>query len=373
MSHNPSIGDILRSLDRIFPFENVAPWDNVGLLAGKKGKIVRKVLVGVDVTPEFISQAVASRCDLLLTHHPLFVEPMKKVNDSTPEGALLIEILKNGLSLISSHTNADIAPGGVSYLLADALGLENIRPLKVVHTSKFVKIVVFTPSSHVESVLSTAFNRGGGIIGDYSSCSFRVSGTGTFTPQEMSKPFSGVKGKINAVKEERVEFIVPDENKNEVISEVRKTHPYEKPAIDVYPLENSIPDGWLGARGELAEEKSLGEFLGDLNSSVTPSIIRFSGSLDEKVKKIGVLGGSGGNYVNDAAMTDIDLFVSGDLKHHQVHRLKMGGKIAVDMGHYDSEKLIMNEFKRILLDEFGKVLSVDIYGESTEFMRVFSG
>jgi len=126
MSHNPSIGDILRSLDRIFPFEKVAPWDNVGLLAGKKGKTVRKVLVGVDVTPEFISQAVASRCDLLLTHHPLFVEPMKKVNDSTPEGALLIEILKNGLSLISSHTNADIAPGGVSYLLADALGLENI-------------------------------------------------------------------------------------------------------------------------------------------------------------------------------------------------------------------------------------------------------
>jgi len=105
---------------------------------------------------------------------------------------------------------------------------------------RFVKIAVFVPASHADAVRKALAEAGSGHIGQYDFCSFTSNGTGRFCPLKGSKPFFGVEGKIEEVEEERIEVICPREILQKVLAAVRVAHPYEEPAIDVYPLLNEI-------------------------------------------------------------------------------------------------------------------------------------
>lgn len=371
-SRRPVVRDILTALDKRFPFERAASWDNVGLLAGEEERRVSRILISVDVTPRLIDRAISSGYDLIITHHPLFLEPMKRVTDAASEGSSLVKILRNGISLISAHTNADLSPIGVSRQLAEKLGLVDLSPLKVASKRKQYKVVVFVPHDDLGQVLQEAFMAGAGKIGNYTSCSFRTSGTGTFYPEQESRPYLGEVGELNSVQEERVEFVVDDRMLPAVLEAVKKSHPYDEPAIDVYSLREVLPEGWLGIRGELKQEMTLDEFLTHVKDSVRPTIIRHTDAPGRRVKKVGVLGGSGGGFVDDVIGTDIDIFVTGDLKHHQAHKLAHASIIGVDIGHFDSEKFIMEAFRSVIEEDFDGTVVVDTFDESTEYMRVFS-
>jgi hypothetical protein len=102
----------------------------------------------------------------------------------------------------------------------------------------FLKIAVFTPLSHAKAVRQALAEAGAGHIGNYDSCSFSSLGTGRFRGGESTKPFIGKPGELEEVDEEKIEVICPHEKLDEVLAAVRKVHPYEEPAIDVYPLLN---------------------------------------------------------------------------------------------------------------------------------------
>jgi dinuclear metal center YbgI/SA1388 family protein len=370
-SNKPAVKDILIALDKRYPFERAASWDNVGLLAGEEERRVNRVLISVDVTPRLIDRAISAQYDLIITHHPLFLEPLKRVTDKEDEGSSLVKILRNGICLISAHTNADLSPIGVSRKLAERIGLVNMSPLEVATRRKQHKVVVFVPPDDMGQVLQGAFLAGAGEIGNYTSCSFRTSGTGTFYPGQETRPYLGEIGELNSVQEERVEFVVDDRVLLAVLEGVKKSHPYEEPAIDVYPLRAALPDGWLGIRGELEREMTLEGFLLHVRDSVRPTIIRHTDALDRRVKKVGVLGGSGGGFVDNVIGADVDIFVTGDLKHHQAHKLVHSSIIGVDIGHFDSEKFIMEAFRSVIEEDFGNSITVDTFDDSTEYMRVF--
>ena len=103
---------------------------------------------------------------------------------------------------------------------------------------KFVKIAVFVPVSHADKVSGALAEAGAGRIGNYDSCSFSVKGVGRFRGLDGSKPFIGKVGEIEKVEEERIETICPTEKLDEVLAAVKEVHPYEEPAIDIYPLLN---------------------------------------------------------------------------------------------------------------------------------------
>lgn len=103
---------------------------------------------------------------------------------------------------------------------------------------KFVKIVVFVPSTHAGKVREALAETGAGHIGNYDFCSFSMKGVGRFRPLKGSKPFIGKTGKVEKVEEERIETICPAEKLEETLAAVRRVHPYEEPAIDIYPLLN---------------------------------------------------------------------------------------------------------------------------------------
>ncbi len=102
---------------------------------------------------------------------------------------------------------------------------------------KRYKIVVYVPESHAEALRTAIGDAGAGEIGDYSHCSFTISGITRFKPMEGADPAKGEIGKLEEVKEERIETVCTEDALQAVLKAIKNVHPYEEPATDVYPVE----------------------------------------------------------------------------------------------------------------------------------------
>jgi len=128
----PTVRDIEQRLYEIAPKELAFPWDNVGQLLGDPEQTVEKVLVALDITEAVADEALALGCQLIVAHHPVMNckwLPVQSVRSDTPQGHLLLKLLRNGVSAICMHTNLDAAEGGVNDCLAEALELIDPGPL----------------------------------------------------------------------------------------------------------------------------------------------------------------------------------------------------------------------------------------------------
>lgn len=101
---------------------------------------------------------------------------------------------------------------------------------------RLVKLVVFVPETHTDIVRRAMGEAGAGVIGNYDYCSFSIKGIGRFKPLKGAKPAIGEVGKLEEVKEERIETVCPEEKLDKVIAAIKKVHPYEEVAFDIYPL-----------------------------------------------------------------------------------------------------------------------------------------
>ncbi len=126
-----TVNDVFLALDRMAPVERKMDFDNVGLLVGRAGAQVRKILTALDITDEVISEAGEMSADLIVTHHPVIFHPLKSVTDGSPEEEHVLKLVESGIAVISMHTNLDAADGGVNDALARAIGLRNIDLLTV--------------------------------------------------------------------------------------------------------------------------------------------------------------------------------------------------------------------------------------------------
>lgn len=128
----PTARTIESSLFALAPKEGAMPWDNVGLLLGDPEKEVSRVVVALDITPAVADEAIACGAELIVAHHPVMNckwLPVQTVRDDTPQGHLLMKLLRAGVSAICMHTNLDVAKGGVNDVLAKALKLVDPGPL----------------------------------------------------------------------------------------------------------------------------------------------------------------------------------------------------------------------------------------------------
>lgn len=108
----------------------------------------------------------------------------------------------------------------------------------MVGSMKQIKLVVFVPLTHAERVRKAMGDAGAGVIGNYTHCSFSSIGTGRFTPNDQANPFVGKRNQNEKVNEERIEMICPQSKAKKVIQAMKKVHPYEEVAFDIYPLLN---------------------------------------------------------------------------------------------------------------------------------------
>lgn len=125
-----TVADILAFLDTLAPRSLKMDWDNCGLLCGRPGREVRRILVALDPFDTVIDEAIRVKADLLVTHHPLiFRNGLMAVNEDTEAGRCVLKLVENGIAAINAHTNLDIAPGGINDVLAQTLGLKGIETI----------------------------------------------------------------------------------------------------------------------------------------------------------------------------------------------------------------------------------------------------
>ena len=124
-----TLGLIQLAVEELWPESLAEDWDEVGLVAGHPNAEVHRVMFAVDPTIDVIEEAIDFGAELLITHHPLLLKGVTSVAANTAKGKAVHRLIESGTALLTVHTNGDSAVGGVSDVLADAFGLENVAPL----------------------------------------------------------------------------------------------------------------------------------------------------------------------------------------------------------------------------------------------------
>ncbi|MFA4857985.1 MAG: Nif3-like dinuclear metal center hexameric protein [Candidatus Margulisiibacteriota bacterium] len=327
--------EIFRILEAFAPLNLAVPGDNCGLQIGNKNDLTKGVLLCVDITRDVIKKSIARRANLIISHHPI----TQDAGGGIKPGSLLWEIIspaiKNNITLCAYHTNFDVAEGGINDWLANLFGLQNTRVLQPTFLEKTYKLVVYVPQDALEKVRAAVCGAGAGKIGDYSGCTFLTHGIGTFVPGKNAKPAVGKKGQINRVGEARLETVVIKSRLPAVIAALKKVHPYEEPAYDIYPLQNQGKVLGLGRVGTLPQTISFTHFCSLVNKKIKPKDLIVQGQ--GKVKKVALSSGSGKGVIEDAIKSGADTFLTGELNHHTRLLAKEFGLNTVEAGHYESE------------------------------------
>jgi dinuclear metal center YbgI/SA1388 family protein len=338
--------EIIQLFEQFSPKGLAMEGDKIGLQIGRLNKKVERVMIALDVLENVIDEAIEKDVQLIIAHHPFIYRPLQKITTETSQGRMVEKLLKHDIAVYAAHTNLDIAKGGVNDLLAEALGLENPEVLVPTHETTLKKIVVFVPTENADEMRQVLGKAGAGFIGNYSHCSFSTQGTGKFLPGDLTHPFIGQPGKLEAVEEIRIETIVPETLLKKVVTAMLKAHPYEEVAYDIYPVENKGEILGLGRIGTISE-MTLGEFAEKVKTALEVEKVRVIGDIHSRIKKVAVLGGDGNKYFTHAKFKGADVYVTGDIYYHTAHDAMMEGLNMVDPGH-NVEKVMKKGLAAVL-------------------------
>ncbi len=349
------LADIISKFEKRIPLTLQEKWDHSGLNLGDPQREIKSVLFAYDVCLETIAFAKKKKCNLIVSHHPFRMSAAVDLRLDTYEGRVIEACLKNGIALYSSHTNHDASKDSLNFHYLKKLGLTQIKPLSTTPTKLF-KLAVYVPVKDSEKVLDALFSAGAGRIGNYGECSFRTTGLGTFKGDLGTNPTIGKVGVREEVKEERFETIVKESDLSGVIAAMKKAHPYEEVAYDIFALENKIETIGLGAVGTFEKVQPKAKIIADIKTVFGVNSLRLVDGKQSSIKKIAICTGSGASLLPRAFAAKADLFITGDVKYHQAIEAKRHDLILTDVGHFPSEKdsvLILRDVFKAL---FGKKL-----------------
>ena len=257
-----------------------------------------------------------------------------------PKGRTLGALQDAGCALLTAHTNADLAVGGVSEALATALGLTDLQPIEATSTQSLDKLTTYVPVADADRVRESLAGAGAGVIGDYDSASFSTPGQGRFRPLDGAHPTIGEVGALEVVDEVRIECVLPRAARARVVAALLAAHPYEEPAYDVVELADpGVADTGSGRVGTV-EPTTLAGFaqrVADTLPRTAPGV-RVAGDPGRAVRRVAVCGGAGDFLLDAVRRTDVDVYVTSDLRHHPASEfLEQGGPALVDVAHWAAE------------------------------------
>jgi dinuclear metal center YbgI/SA1388 family protein len=335
-----TVRDVTAALEDWAPAGSRLDFDRVGLQVGDPAGAVGSVLVALDLTPAVIEEAEAAGAGLIVTHHPLLFRPLERLVPDSLVPAMAYRLARAGIAYYAIHTNLDVAPAGVSFALAERLGLLDVRFLQR-QRGRLVKLVTFVPESHLARVRQALAAAGAGHIGDYTECAFASGGTGYYRPGDEADPFSGEPGRLEHAAEMRLETEVPRWRLGPVLRALQEAHPYEEVAYDVFAMEQEHTRSGLGAVGDLEEAVPLERFLATVSERLAADALRYAGDPERPVRRIAVCGGSGSSLIGDAIAAGADAFVTADVTYHTFFEpLGADGSprlALIDAGHYETE------------------------------------
>ena len=344
------IKDIAKAVDEIAPLGLAQDWDNVGLLIGNPDKPIKNILLTIDTTKAVVEEAKLQKADLILAYHPIIWDGLKRVT-ADGETAHIYDLIQSGISVFCIHTAMDVAVGGVNDALAEILGIENAEPIGDYVANPAgpqYKVITFVPTDNVNTVAEALYAAGAGAIGNYSHCGFQSDGTGSFMPLKGSNPAIGKRGKLEQVNEIKLETVVPSDKVAAVIAAMREAHPYETPAFDVfrhYDVENKIG---LGRIGTLKKPLSMQKAIANIKAATGCNAVGIVGPAKRTIQKAAVCAGSCGKIINSVIAQGADLYLTGELKHHQALAAQEAGLTCICLSHTVSERFALKNLAKQL-------------------------
>lgn len=341
-------------LETIAPTRYAEAWDNVGLLVGDRQQDMTRAILCIDYTPAVAAEAAADKCDLVIAYHPPIFDALKRIVAS--ERNVIFDAIRRGVAIYSPHTALDVANGGTNDMLADAIGItpdqQGRGPLRLIEPkANQYKLVTFVPEKDVDRVALALFNAGAGRIGNYTQCSFRSPGTGTFFGEEgTTNPTLGQSGRLERAEEIRIETIMPIARLAEVLAALRSSHPYEEPAFDLVQLAAPPEKLGQGRLGKLSAPTPRQQVIDRVKRELGLNHLLVAGPTSGDVTTAACCAGSCGDFVNDALKAKADLYLTGEMRHHDALAAANSGMTVVCTLHSNSERAVLKRLAKRIRD-----------------------
>jgi len=336
---------LIDAMETIAPTRFAEPWDNVGLLVGDPQQPVSRVLLTIDYTRAVAEEGKRLGCDAVIAYHPVIFDPLKRI----VAGSVVYDALRRGVAIWSPHTALDVADGGTNDMLADALALVDRQPLKPAETrDREYKLITFVPREHVDQVADALFAAGCGHIGQYTHCSFRSEGQGTFFGQEGTNPTVGQAGRLETADEIRLETVVPIAQLPQALQALRRSHPYEEPAFDLVRLAAPPEGHGIGRIGKVPGEATAEMLINLLKRELELDRVLVAGDTSNIVRRVAVCAGACGKLLEEARRQKVDLYVTGELRHHDALAAAQAGMTVVCTLHSNSERKVLARLQKRL-------------------------
>ncbi len=318
-------------------------YDNVGLLVGDPDTEVTSILTCLDVTDEVVAEAINKDCELIVAHHPLIFNKIGSINPTNEQGRIIYKLIKNDIGLLVAHTNLDAALDGVSFVLANILGLDNLRFLdKSYDISRKIRLV--TDEEDAEAVLK--------ILNYYSA--------------EEAHYFE-VENRQHGLK--CFEAIIDKHHVAALRAGLKKEGLLKAGSFQVTQLASTSQNFGMGVVGEYPEGGvGKNEFLHLVSKALNVRSVRYSGDVD-RIERVAVCGGSGISLKKSAIAAGAQAFVTADIKYHDYFTEKEDF-LLVDVGHYESEFPIAEALKNELADAFEEI-NVSVTQTVTNPMKIY--
>lgn len=371
------VQDLIDAMERIAPLRGAESWDRVGLQLGVPTRAVGgPVLLTIDLTEAVLAEAMRMHAGAIIAYHPVIWNPLKTLTDATHTERIVRGAAESGMAIFVPHTALDGAPGGVTDWLCEGLSSPigearegviqgDCRGLTAGtggHPEREVKIVTFVPSEKVDQLRSALATAGAGGIGRYRLCSFSVEGEGTFMPMEGADPSIGQVGRLERVRERRLEMVCSKRALPLVIETLRHFHPYEEPAFDIVELvPEPIRRAGPGRRLVLDQPATIGELGDRLKHHLGRARIRYALAGDDRpFRTIGVVPGAGSSLKDLALGEGCEVFVTGEMTHHEILACRQAGMSILLAGHSNTERGYLKRLAVRLEDILGEAADIRV-------------
>jgi len=344
------IGSILKELEKKAPSASAYSWDNVGLLAGDPEWDTKGAVATIDLDHFCVETCLKRGFSLIITHHPVIFPKnrgLSKLTPQNPKTDLILKCVANKIAIVTLHTNLDSYSLEPLQEIADLLSITPKGRLRSKKEDGLNKLVVFVPEQSAETVRKAIGEAGAGHIGNYSQCSFRTQGIGTFLGGDATRPVIGKQGQLEEVKEVRLETVMPLGITPVVVQAMLEVHPYEEVAYDVYRLTGAskevgfAPSMGIGFWGEFSEARSFSDVTTHVKRAFQINGFRLTPSRSKAVegdyKRIAFSPGSGNEILDAAVDSGSQLLITGEVGYHEALEASRRGLVVMELGHRESE------------------------------------
>ncbi len=369
------VQDLVNAMEHLAPLKHAESWDKVGLQLGDpKRSITGPILLTIDLSERVLQEAIDHNASAIVAYHPPIFHPLEALTDATHTQRIIRGAAEANIAIYSPHTALDATIHGVTDWLCEGISAKPnqatpnsiqgdcraLSPSTGGDPSREVKVITFVPSAQVDELRNALGTAGAGGIGNYRLCSFNTRGEGTFMPQEGAEPTIGEIDTLERVAETRIEMVCSKHALALVIETLKEFHPYEQPAYDIVELvPEPLRKVGVGRRLVLDQPATMDEIADRLKAHLDRSRIRYALATKQshKFSTIGVVPGSGGSLAKLAKQEGCELFITGEMTHHEILAASQSGLSVLLAGHTNTERGYLPRLQKNLQDQLAGKLA----------------